>query len=193
MDINKPITIKNDGKKFDQADTVQNMKRRISLEALQNQDLLIYQMKKDQSDYVNHGLQNINGTIISEEPNNAIINEEISSAENLDNQDLSQGTRIHNERSDVLIQLNGRPQTRERGQKSDNVKNGLELTPDEQAERVNLFLLGLASLILMNAMAVLIILFVKLSKYEDQLVMNSNLMERQTKGMRSEDSHLFSF
>jgi hypothetical protein len=45
----------------------------------------------------------------------------------------------------------------------------------------------------MNAMAVLIILFVKLSKYEDQLVMNSNLMERQTKGMRSEDSHLFSF
>ena len=193
MDINKPVTIKNDGKKFDQADTVQNMKRRISHEALQNQDLLIYQMKNDQSDYVNHGLQNINGTIISEEPNNAIINEEISSAENLDNQDLSQGTRIHNERSDVLIQLNGRPQTRERGQKSDNVKNGLELTPDEQAERVNLFLLGLASLILMNAMAVLIILFVKLSKYEDQLVMNSNLMERQTKGMRSEDSHLFSF
>ena len=120
---------------------------------------------------------------ISEEPNNAIINEEISSAENLDNQDLSQGTRIHNERSDVLIQHNGRPQTRKRGQKSDNVKNGLELTPDEQAERVNLFLLGLASLILMNAMAVLIILFVKLSKYEDQLVMNSNIIKRQTKGM----------
>ena len=35
----------------------------------------------------------------------------------------------------------------------------------------------------MNAMAVLIIVFVKLSKYEDQLVMNSNLIERQTKGM----------
>ena len=76
---------------------------------------------------------------------------------------------------------------------SNHMNNGLELSPDEQAERVNLLLLGLASLILMNAMAVLIILFVKLSKYEDQLVMNSNLMERQTKGMRSEDSHLFSF
>ena len=63
------------------------------------------------------------------------------------------------------------------------MKNGLELTPDEQAERVNLFLLGLASLILMNAMAVLIISFVKLSKYEDQLVMNSNIIKRQTKGM----------
>ena len=124
MDINKPVTLKNYGKKFDQADTVQNMKKRISHKALQNQDLSIYQMKNDQSDYVNHGL---------------------------------------------------------------------ELSPDEQAERVNLFLLGLASLILMNAMAVLIILFVKLSKYEDQLVMNSNLMERQTKGMRSEDSHLFFF
>ena len=63
------------------------------------------------------------------------------------------------------------------------MNNGLELSPDEQAERVNLLLLGLASLILMNAMAVLIILFVKLSKYEDQLVMNSNIIKRQTKGM----------
>ena len=114
MDINNPVIIKNDGEKFDQADTVQNMKRRISHKALQNQDLSIYQMKNDQSDYVNYGL---------------------------------------------------------------------ELSPDEQAERVNLFLLGLASLILMNAMAVLIILLVKLSKYEDQLLMNSNLIERQTKGI----------
>ena len=137
----------------------------------------------EDKDSKSDAVQNINGTMSSEEPNNAIINEEISSAENLDNQDLSQGTRIHNERSDVLVQHNGRPQTRKRGQKSDNVKNGLELTPDEQAERVNLFLLGLASLILMNAMAVLIILFVKLSKYEDQLVMNSNIIKRQTKGM----------
>ena len=63
------------------------------------------------------------------------------------------------------------------------MNNGLELSPDEQAERVNLLLLGLASLILMNAMAVLIILFVKLSKYEDQLAMNSNIIKRQTKGM----------
>ena len=63
MDINKPVTIKNYGKKFGHADTVQNMKKRISHKALQNQDLSIYQMKNDQSDHVNHGLQNINGTI----------------------------------------------------------------------------------------------------------------------------------
>ena len=105
MDIKKPITIRIDGRKFDnnsQADTVQTVKKRI------------HQMKNDQSDYMN---------------------------------------------------------------------NGLELSRDEQAERVNLLLLGLASLILMNAMAVLIISFVKLSKYEDQLVMNSNIIKRQTRGM----------
>ena len=105
MDVNKPVTIRIDGRKFDnnsQADTVQTVKKRI------------HQMKNDQSDYMN---------------------------------------------------------------------NGLELSRDEQAERVNLLLLGLASLILMNAMAVLIILFVKLSKYEDQLVMNSNIIKRQTRGM----------
>ena len=99
MDVNKPVTIRIDGRKFDnnsQGDTVQTVKKRISHKALDN---------------------------------------------------------------------------------------GLELSPDEQAERVNLLLLGLASLILMNAMAVLIILFLKLSKYEDQPVMNSNLIERQTKGM----------
>ena len=112
MDVNKPVTIRIDGRKFDnnsQGDTLQTVKKR---------------MKNDWSDYMN---------------------------------------------------------------------NGLELSRDEQAERVNLLLLGLASLILMNAMAVLIILFVKLSKYEDQLVMNSNLIERQTKGMRSEDPDLFLF
>ena len=115
-------------------------------------------------------------------PNNAIINKETSSAENLDNQDLSQETRIQNERSDVMILYDGRPQTRERGQKSDDTNNGLELTPDEQAERVNLFLLGFASIILMNAMAVLIIVFVKVSKYQDQLVIKSNIMKKQIKG-----------
>ena len=102
MDINKPVTIRIDGRKFDnnsQGDTLQTVKKR---------------MKNDRSDYMN---------------------------------------------------------------------NGLELSRDEQAERVNLLLLGLASLILMNAMAVLIIVFVKLSKYEDQLVMNSNIFKRQTKGM----------
>ena len=62
-------------------------------------------------------MQNINGKIIS------IINEEISSAENLENLDLSQGTRIQKERSNVMILYDGRPQTRERGQKSDDVNN----------------------------------------------------------------------
>ena len=131
MDINKPVTIRIDGRKFDynsQLDTVKNFKIRTRLKAL----------------------------------NNAIINEKLSSAEIPQNQDLS----IYQMKND----------------QSDYVNDGLELSPDEQAERVNLLLLGLASLILMNAMAVLIILFLKLSKYEDQPVMNSNLIERQTKG-----------
>ena len=122
----KPVIIRIDGRKFDdnyQADTVQKVKRRISLKSL----------------------------------NNAIINKKLSSSE------------IHQMKND----------------QSDYANDGLELSPDEQAERVNLLLIGLASLILMNAMAVLIILLVKLSKYEEQLVMNSNLIERQTKGMRT--------
>ena len=122
----KPVIIRIDGRKFDdnyQADTVQKVKRRISLKSL----------------------------------NNAIINKKLSSSE------------IHQMKND----------------QSDYANDGLELSPDEQAERVNLLLLGLASIILMNAMAVLIILLVKLSKYEEQLVMNSNLIERQTKGMRT--------
>ena len=65
---------------------------------------------------------------------------------------------------------------------SDNLSNGLELTPDEQNERVNLFLLGFASIVLMNAMAVLIIVFVKVSEYEKQLVTKSNIIKRQIKG-----------
>ena len=148
-------------------------------EDLKNRRKSISEDKDSQSDAV----QNINGTIISEEPNNAIINEEIISAENLDNQDLSQGTRIQNERSDVLILYDDRLPTRELDKNSDDVNNGLELTPDEQAERVNLLLLGFASIILMNAMAVLIIVVVKVSKYEDQLVIKSNIMKKQIKGM----------
>ena len=147
-------------------------------EDLKNRRKSISEDKDSQSDAV----QNINGTIISEEPNDAIINEEIISAENLDNQDLSQGTRIQNERSDVLILYDGRLPTRELDQNLDDVDNGLELTPDEQAERVNLFLLGFASIILMNAMAVLIIILVKVSKYQDQLVIKSNIMKKQIKG-----------
>ena len=171
----------------------------------------------EDKDSKSDAVQNINGTMSSEEPNNAIINEDISSEENFDNQDLSQGARMENKRSDVIVLYNGRPPTRELGQKSlsmkpkmdsadvygrsdiilydnglqrreedsdqlDDVNNGLELTPDEQAERVNLFLLGFASIILMNAMAVLIIVLVKVSKYEDQLVIKSNIMKKQIKG-----------
>ena len=70
----------------------------------------------------------------------------------------------------------------QRRKQSDDMSNGLELTPDEQAERVNLFLLGFASIILMNAMAVLIIVSVKSSEYEDQLVIKSSIIKRQVKG-----------
>ena len=60
------------------------------------------------------------------------------------------------------------------------MKLGLELTPDEQSERVNLFLLGFASIILMNAMAVLIIVFAKNSNYE--VVIKSSINKRPIKG-----------
>ena len=70
----------------------------------------------------------------------------------------------------------------QRRKQSDDISNGLELTSDEQAERVNLFLLGFASIVLMNAMAVLIIAFVKVSEYEKQLVTKSNIIKRQIKG-----------
>ena len=171
----------------------------------------------EDKDSKSDAVQNIIGTISSEEPKNAIINEEISSEENFDNQDLSQGLKMENKRSEVIVLFNGRPPTRELGQKSlsmktkmdpadiygrgdiilydnglqrkeegqdksDDVNNGLELTPDEQAERVNLFLLGFVSIILMNAMAVLIIILVKVSKYQDQLVIKSNIMKKQIKG-----------
>ena len=66
-----------------------------------------------------------------------------------------------------------------RRKQSDNLNNGLELTPDEQNERINLFLLGFAIIILMNAMTVLIIVFVKISKYPDQLEIKSNNMKKQ--------------
>ena len=69
-----------------------------------------------------------------------------------------------------------------RRKQSDNLNNGLELTPDEQNERINLFLLGFAIIILMNAMTVLIIVFVKISKYQDQLVIKSNIMKKQIRG-----------
>ena len=85
-------------------------------------------------------------------------------------------------RGDIILYDNGLQRREEDPDQLDNVNNGLELTPDEQAERVNLFLLGFASIILMNAMAVLIIVLVKVSKYEDQLVIKSNIMKKQIKG-----------
>ena len=185
----------------------------VNKEGLKSSRKTVSEDKDSESDAV----QNIDGTKRSEEPNKAIINEEISSEENFDNQDLSQGAREENKRSDVIVLYNGRPPARDLGQKSistktemdpadiygrgdiilydnglqrreedqnqlDDVNNGLELTPDEQAERVNLFLLGFASIILMNAMAVLIIVLLKVSKYEDQLVIKSNIMKKQIKG-----------
>ena len=69
-----------------------------------------------------------------------------------------------------------------RRKQSNNLNKGLELTPDEQNERVNLFLLGFASIVLMNAMALLIIAFVTVSEYEKQLVTKSNIIKRQIKG-----------
>ena len=113
------------------------------------------------------------------ENNHAINNEEISSLETLENQDLSMKTEMDSAdvygRRDIILYDNGLQRTEE-----DDVKLGLELTPDEQSERVNLFLLGFASIILMNAMAVLIIVFAKNSK--DQLVIKSSIIKRQTKG-----------
>ena len=103
--------------------------------------------------------------------NNHAINEEINSAENLEN-----------DRGDIILYDNGLQRREEDQDQSNDVNNGLELTPDEQTERVNLFLLGFASIILMNAMAVLIIVLVKVSKYEDQLVIKSNIMKKQIKG-----------
>ena len=104
------------------------------------------------------------------ENSHAII-EEISLAENLEN-----------DRGDIILYDNGL-QIRKQGQdQSDDLKLGLELTPDEQSERVNLLLLGFASIILMNAMAVLIIVFAKNSKYENQLVIKSSIIKRQIKG-----------
>ena len=103
--------------------------------------------------------------------NNHAINEEISSGENLEN-----------DRGDIILYDNGL-QIRKQGQdQSDDVKLGLELTPDEQSERVNLFLFGFASIVLMNAMAVLIIVLVKVSEYERQLVIKSTIIKRQIKG-----------
>ena len=85
-------------------------------------------------------------------------------------------------RDDIILYDNGLQRREEDQDQSDDMKLGLELTPDEQAERVNLFLLGFASIILMNAMAVLITVFAKNSNYADQLVIKSSIIKRQTKG-----------
>ena len=118
------------------------------------------------------------------ENDHSINNEEISSAANLENQNLSMKTKMDSAddygRGDVILYDNGLQRREEDKDQSDDVKIGLELKPDEQSERVNLFLLGFASIILMNAMAVLIIVFAKNSK--DQLVIKSSIIKRQIKG-----------
>ena len=57
-----------------------------------------------------------------------------------------------------------------------------ELTPDEQAERVNLFLFGFASIFLMNVMPLLIKVSVTFSEYEDQYEYEIKSNIRQIKG-----------
>ena len=120
------------------------------------------------------------------ENKDAIITEEISLAENLENQNLSMKTKIDSAdvygRGNIILYDNGLQRREEDQDQSHDVKLGLELTPDEQSERVNLFLLGFASIILMNAMAVLITVFAKNSNYEDQLVIKSSINKRQIKG-----------
>ena len=120
------------------------------------------------------------------ENKDAIITEEISLAENLENQNLSMKTKIYSAdvygRGNIILYDNGLQRREEDQDQSHDVKLGLELTPDEQSERVNLFLLGFASIILMNAMAVLITVFAKNSNYEDQLVIKSSINKRQIKG-----------
>ena len=78
----------------------------VNKEGLKSSRKTVSEDKDSESDAV----QNIDGTKRSEEPNNAIINEEISSEENFDNQDLSQGAREENKRSDVTVLYNGSPQ-----------------------------------------------------------------------------------
>ena len=89
---------------------------------------------------------------------------EITSGESLDNHDLSEETDEWNLWSLFpLIKLS-------------------ELTPDEQAERVNLFLFGFASIFLMNVMPILIKVSVTFSEYEDQLEIKTYTFQRQMKG-----------
>ena len=57
-----------------------------------------------------------------------------------------------------------------------------ELTPDEQAERVNLFLFGFASIFLMNVMPLLIKVSVTFLEYEDQYEYEIKSNIRQIKG-----------
>ena len=59
-----------------------------------------------------------------------------------------------------------------------------ELTPIEQAERVNLFLLGFACIFLINVVPILIKVSATFSEYEDQhqLEIKSNIIQRQIKG-----------
>ena len=103
---------------------------------------------------------------------------EITSGESLDNQDLSKDTKNDSQG------LSEETDARNLWSLFPLIKLS-ELTPDEQSERVNLFLIGFVSIILMNAMAVLIIVFAKNSKYDNQLVIKSSINKRQIKGSDS--------
>ena len=98
---------------------------------------------------------------------------EITSDESLDNQDLSKDTKNDNQG------LSEETDARNLWSLFPLIKLS-ELTPDEQSERVNLFLIGFVSIILMNAMAVLIIVIAKNSNYE--VVIKSSINKRPIKG-----------
>ena len=98
---------------------------------------------------------------------------EITSGESLDNQDLSKDTKNDNQG------LSEETDARNLWSLFPLIKLS-ELTPDEQSERVNLFLIGFVSIILMNAMAVLIIVIAKNSNYE--VVIKSSINKRPIKG-----------
>ena len=105
---------------------------------------------------------------------NAIIDKEITYAESLESQDLSEDTK--NDSQGLSEET--------------DAKNLWSLFPliklselsDEQAERVNLFLFGFASIFLMNVMPLLIKVSVTFSEYEDQYEYEIKSNIRQIKG-----------
>ena len=100
---------------------------------------------------------------------------EITSGESLDNQDLSKDTKNDSQG------LSEETDARNLWSLFPLIKLS-ELTSDEQAERVNLFLFGFASIFLMNVMPLLIKVSVTFSEYEDQYEYEIKSNIRQIKG-----------